>query len=241
MFNKIAIAGCALCLFAGPAMAAGNKSSKEENIGVGTGAVIGAVAGGPVGFIVGAAIGAKIGDKYGDKKAEAKALSANLSGSQQRVSALQTNVESLNQDIDQMGVELQQLRQVANPELIELMQAGIAMDLLFRTDEDVLVVDTNTRLQQLATSLATTSDIYVQLDGFADERGNAKYNQQLSVRRAEHVRDLLIEHGVSPDRIKLTAHGESPAADPNIDSFALERRVSLTLYVQNTPSFAANP
>jgi outer membrane lipoprotein SlyB len=41
-----------------PALAA--KASKEENIGVGTGAVVGALAGGPIGFFIGAAIGAKV-------------------------------------------------------------------------------------------------------------------------------------------------------------------------------------
>jgi outer membrane protein OmpA-like peptidoglycan-associated protein len=55
------------------------------------------------------------------------------------------------------------------------------------------------------------------------------------------VRDTLISSGVAESRIKLAAHGESPAADDNIDSFALERKVSLTLFVEETPSFAANP
>ena len=83
--------------------------------------------------------------------------------------------------------------------------------------------------------------MFVQLDGFADERGNADYNQQLSGKRAEHVKNVLIMGGVSPTRIKIAAHGESPATDENIDSYAFERRVSLTLYIEDTPSFAANP
>ena len=61
------------------------------------------------------------------------------------------------------------------------------------------------------------------------------------MRRADHVRDVLIRNGVPAERISVEAHGESPAADDNVDSFALERRVSLTLYVENSPSFASNP
>ena len=84
-------------------------------------------------------------------------------------------------------------------------------------------------------------DVFVKLDGFADERGNAEYNQKLSARRAAHVRDILVSNGVEESRIKLAAHGESPAIDDNIDSFAFERKVSLTLFVEESPSFASNP
>ena len=84
-------------------------------------------------------------------------------------------------------------------------------------------------------------DIRVQLDGFADERGDADYNHALSKKRVDHVRDLLVAAGVDPARISVSAHGEVAAAGPTTDSFALERRVSLTLFIENAPSLAANP
>ena len=84
-------------------------------------------------------------------------------------------------------------------------------------------------------------DVFVQLDGFADERGDAAYNQSLSLRRVEHVRDVLITKGIPAARISVRAHGESQAADDHIDSFAFERKVSLTLYIEDSPAFAANP
>jgi len=43
-------------------------TSKQEKIGVGTGAIVGAAAGGPVGLILGAAAGAYLGDKANRKK-----------------------------------------------------------------------------------------------------------------------------------------------------------------------------
>ena len=57
----------------------------------------------------------------------------------------------------------------------------------------------------------------------------------------EHVREILVSAGVPEDRIAVVAHGESPAAEQTVDSFALERRVSMTLYIGETPSFASNP
>ena len=50
MRNKIMLIGIAFSLIAGPAMAAKGSPSKEEKIGLGTGATIGAIAGGPVGL-----------------------------------------------------------------------------------------------------------------------------------------------------------------------------------------------
>ena len=239
MRNKIIISGIAASLLAGPAVAA--DASKEENIGVGSGAVIGAIAGGPVGFIIGAVIGARVGDEFGERNDQVDTLSSSLEVSEIQVASLERNIEQLSGDIDQMSSELQRLQQFARPELLELMQAGIEMDLLFRTDEHTLSGTTGIRVQQLAASLATMPDIYIQLDGFADERGDEEYNRKLSVRRAGHVRDLLISNGIAESRIKMAAHGESPAIDDNIDSFALERKVSLTLYIEDSPSFAATP
>ena len=240
MRNIFLATGILACLIATPAMAE-SGSSKKESIGVGVGGVIGAVAGGPVGFIVGAAFGAKLGDEFHQKDTEVTYLSDSLANSRAMISMLETSVDELNSDIDSLGSDLQRMRANARPELTTLMQAGIEMDLLFRTDEDELGVSTDSKLRELATSLSTMPSVYVRLDGFADERGDTAYNQRLSARRAEYVRNILIANGVDESRITLAAHGESPAADDNIDSFALERKVSLTLFVEETPSFASNP
>ncbi len=240
MRNKTLAIGILACLIVTPALA-GGAASKKESIGVGVGGVIGAVAGGPVGFIVGAAFGAKIGDEFHQKDTEVTTLSDSLTSSKEKISELETSVDALNSDIDSLGGDLQRMRAIARPELLTLMQAGIEMDLLFRTDEDELGITTDSKLRELATSLSTMPDVHIQLDGFADERGDTDYNQRLSARRAEHVRDILMSNGVAESRIKLAAHGESPAADDNIDSFAFERKVSMTLFVEETPSFASNP
>ena len=202
------------------------KSSKEENIGVGSGVVIGAIAGGPVGAIIGAAIGAKVGDTMHRKNTEIDSLSGSLDASRD-------DVRTLHRDIDSLNAELEHYEQIDRPQLISLMQAGIEMDLLFRTDEYALADTTGDRLATLARDVAQMRDLRVQLDGFADERGDAEYNLELSRKRVEFVRDQLIDAGIHPSRIQTTAHGEAPAQDSSADSYALERRVSLTLYIGN--------
>jgi outer membrane protein OmpA-like peptidoglycan-associated protein len=150
-------------------------------------------------------------------------------------------VAKLENDSDLLGEEIDRLQNAARPELVSLMQAGIAMDLLFRTDEFALADTTGDRLAQLATTLASMPDIQIQLDGFADERGDEAYNYELSEKRVEFVREQFIAAGVHPDRLKVAAHGESVAQDETPDSFALERRVNVTLFIDDTLSLASNP
>lgn len=230
-----------LSLIALAPVAAQASASKQEKIGVGAGAIVGAAAGGPVGLLIGATIGAAVGDNFHSKDTEIDSLSASLEQSRGQVETLERDVHDLDTDIDALTAELVRMQRIARPEVVSLLQAGIAMDLLFRTDESVLADTTGIRLNELATTLATMPDIHLQLDGFADERGDEAYNQKLSQQRVEFVRDQLVAAGIDPSRITVAAHGESPAQDESIDSYALERRVSLTLFVDQAPSVAANP
>ncbi len=222
-----------------PVLAAG--ASKEEGTGVGVGAVIGGVVGGPLGVIIGAAFGAKVGDEFHQRNETVDSLSTSLNGSRGQIVELQRNVDALNGEIRSIENDLQQARRMAKPEVLALLQTGIEMDLLFRTDEYVLATTTRGKLGQLAASIAGNPEIQVRLDGFADERGDESYNEELSARRVEYVRDVLINNGIPASSITINAHGESPAIDKSVDSYALERRVSLTLYIGDTPSFASNP
>jgi len=240
MRNHIILITAVAALVTTPVMAR-ERASTEESVGVGVGATVGALAGGPIGFVLGAAIGAKLGDSFEQKDSEIDSLNASLAGSSSELTKLQDEIVALNGDIDELGSDIETLQAVARPELLNLMQAGIEMDLLFRTDEDTLSDSTGSRLQALASSLAAMPDINIRLDGFADERGDATYNQELSERRVQFVRNLLVMNGIPESRIKETAHGESPAVDTTADSFALERKVSLTLYVDDANAFAATP
>lgn len=202
-------------------------ASREENVGVGTGAAIGAAAGGPIGLVIGAAIGAKIGDKMHRKNESIEALNGSLASSRS--------------DVRKLDSELKRIQEIDRPALVDLMQAGIAMDVLFRTDEYVLADTNGDRLAQLAQRVALMPDIRIQLDGFADERGDAGYNLTLSQKRVEFVRDQLVAAGIAPSRIDTMAHGEAPAQDDTADSYALERRVSVKLFIADAQTFAANP
>lgn len=218
-------------LAAAPAQAE-TRTSKQEAVGIGTGAVVGAAAGGPIGFIIGAAVGAKLGDNWHDRSEQIDTLTSSLEQSRSTTTVLE-------RDIDVLTAEIGRLQSIARPELVSLLQAGIAMDLLFRTDEAALADTTGDRLSRLASTLASMPQIRIQLDGFADERGDEEYNLKLSERRVDFVREQFVTAGVHPARISVSAHGESAAQDENADSYALERRVSLKLFIDDAPSIAS--
>lgn len=238
MFYKKTAIGVLLFMVAVPALA---SASREENIGVGVGAAVGGLAAGPLGAMVGVAIGAKLGEAFHTKNDDIERLSGELQSSSSQVAELQHAVSGLRNETRHLGIELQESYANNHAEYVELLQAGIEMDLLFRTDEDVLIASVADRLIALAGALARLPAVNVSLDGYADERGASDYNQALSERRATFVQDILVSQGVDPARIFLKARGESPVPAANSDNFALQRRVSMKLFVGESPALAANP
>jgi peptidoglycan-associated lipoprotein len=67
------------------------------------------------------------------------------------------------------------------------------------------------------------------IDGYADPRGEADYNFELGEQRAESVKTLLTTAGMSDDRIHVASHGESEATGFDESTWAKDRRVDLSL------------
>lgn len=65
----------------------------------------------------------------------------------------------------------------------------------------------------------------LKLAGHSDAHGDELYNLDLSVKRAESVKALLIENGISPDRIETEGHGETQLV---ADSDQFNRRVEVS-------------
>jgi outer membrane protein OmpA-like peptidoglycan-associated protein len=71
----------------------------------------------------------------------------------------------------------------------------------------------------------------VEVQGHTDSVGTAMYNQQLSQRRAEAVRQFLIQRGIKPERIQARGYGSSRPIAPNTteEGRALNRRTEILL------------
>jgi outer membrane protein OmpA-like peptidoglycan-associated protein len=67
--------------------------------------------------------------------------------------------------------------------------------------------------------------------GHTDDVGTPEYNQRLSVKRADSVRNWLVEHGIPRDKIVAEGRGESDpvASNATADGRAQNRRVELKI------------
>jgi outer membrane protein OmpA-like peptidoglycan-associated protein len=112
-------------------------------------------------------------------------------------------------------------------------------DVLFATDSDVLRPAAIERLRPLAGYLRANPGVRVAIDGHTDSRGTDAYNQALSERRAQSVREALDDMGVTRARFRVAGHGEgSPvASNATAEGMRLNRRVEVTLLGRRASEF----
>lgn len=99
---------------------------------------------------------------------------------------------------------------------------------------DVLESEDFNTVMQYADLLIFDENLKVSVAGFADNTGDAAYNEQLSLMRAIHVQNYLVDLGVHEDQILVSAYGiEGPVADnATKEGRALNRRVELVLIAE---------
>lgn len=95
----------------------------------------------------------------------------------------------------------------------------------FDLDSYVVSPDAYPRLDAQAAWLQRYPQVQVRIEGNADERGTREYNLALGARRAESIRNYLIDRGVPAGRIDTISYGkERPIAQgSNEDSWARNR------------------
>lgn len=68
-------------------------------------------------------------------------------------------------------------------------------------------------LKSISEYMSKNKNLYVFVEGHADERGAAAYNIALGSRRANSIRSFLIQNGVNPDQLFTISYGkERPMA-----------------------------
>jgi outer membrane protein OmpA-like peptidoglycan-associated protein len=214
MYKKVLIGAVVLALSSAAANAGENKLTREEGTGMFGGAAIGAAVGGPVGAAVGLMIGGVMGDSIGSAKRadlHAKQLEDQLSDAR---TALAKASE-----------------QNSGNEVLDALAERLHADVMFRTASADIDEQVAGKLEEIGKLLSAHTSMEVQLHGFADPRGTSAQNLELSLRRADAVREALIKGGAAPEQIQLSAHGEdmTTAAKDDLEAFAWERRVSLAI------------
>ena len=228
MIKKIIITGISATALASVGWTAEpTHEQKQERIGLASGAVLGGLAGGPLGVVFGAALGGWLGDEFDVQRRERDDF-------EQRWTLAVEEVANLNGLIEGGERELEQLRADFRRDattMREKVREALDVQVLFKTGDATLAEETDRRLTRLAELVSGMDGMLLRIEGHADARGAAEFNEQLSAQRAATVRDVLIRAGVPSGQIVIDALGEreAHAVGEDVDGMALDRRVQLTL------------
>jgi len=193
------------------------KTQKGAAYGTGIGAAVGAglgqaIGGDTKGTLWGAGIGAAVGGlagagigRYMDN--QETALQQNFAASESA---------SIRRDADVLAVTFKS-------------------DVLFDSGSAALKPGAYQEINRVSQVLTQYPETRIMIAGHTDSDGSEAFNQNLSVQRAEAVRNALVSQGVSASRVTTSGFGESqPIADNNTEAGKqLNRRVVVTIVPNN--------
>jgi len=193
-----------------------NKTQKGALIGTGVGAAAGAGLGQAIGgdtkaTLLGAGIGAVVGGLAGGS-----------------IGRYMDNQEAaMRQQL--AGVEAANIQRNA-----DVLAVTFKADMLFDFDSSSLKAGAYDEISRVAQVLVQYPQTNITIAGHTDSKGTEAYNQQLSERRAQVVKNALAGQGVNPGRLSVIGYGESrPIASNDTESGRqLNRRVEITIVPQ---------
>ena len=112
-------------------------------------------------------------------------------------------------------------------------QRGLVLTLsgsvLFKSNEATLLPDAQTRLTQVSQALMESKGAPIVIEGHTDNQGSDTFNQALSEKRAQAVKDYLVKSGYDASLIQVSGMGEAqPVADnTSPEGRANNRRVEI--------------
>lgn len=191
-----------------------HKESKSKTgvlIGTAGGAVLGQVIGrNTESTIIGAGIGAVLGGLAGHQ------IGSYMDQQEQALRDAMATSEAVNIQRTQ-----------------DVLTATFKSDIFFDFDSSLLKPGAYAEIGRVANVLNQYPQTTIRVEGHTDATGPEDYNLNLSERRAESVKNALVQRGVDPRRIQTVGFGES---QPISSSAAVNRRVSIVI----TPIAQAN-
>jgi outer membrane protein OmpA-like peptidoglycan-associated protein len=159
------------------------------------------------------------------QKAQAESEAARAAASQ----ADQQRLEAVRQKEEMRARLLAQLAQVLQTRDTARGLIVSMPDVLFEFNKYTLKPEARERLARISGIVLAYPDLKLEIDGYTDAIGSDEYNQTLSDKRAEAVRDYLVTSGVSMNNVVSRGMGK---ADPIADNTTaagrkLNRRVEM--------------
>lgn len=92
-------------------------------------------------------------------------------------------------------------------EIVEISDVLSKTKILFDVDQDIpKIEDYNDNINKTVAILKANSRLKLIVEGYTDGQGSEEHNRDLAQRRANKVRELFIQKGVSPDQIETASY-----------------------------------
>ena len=208
--NKI-LASLTVSLFLLTLMSCAGTTSRQQTgtgtgiaVGAGVGAILGQVIGRDTkGTLIGAGIGAALGGLAGNQ------IAAYMDRQEQALRNAMASSEAANIQRNQ-----------------DVLTAAFKSDIFFGFDSSTLKPGADSEIARVANVLNSYPQTTITVEGHTDAKGSEAYNQTLSLKRAEAVKNALIQKGVAPGRVMAVGYGES---QPIYSDDAMNRRVNIVI------------
>ena len=116
--------------------------------------------------------------------------------------------------------------------LAALPQPAAVFLLYFDTDTDNLVPESAARLAEIKAQLAARPAPEIIVIGHTDTVARREYNDMLSLRRANAVKQVLVDEGIAAERIDVQARGQRELLVPTADGVAEPRNRRVEIRVR---------
>ncbi len=117
-------------------------------------------------------------------------------------------------------------------EAIALQPSFTLESIYFQSNRSHLRRTAKAKIDSIIAAIQLKHPQVVLIEGHADSRAGDLYNQALSERRANAVRDALVSRGIETARIISRGYGESRPAANNYDSLGRQRNRRVEIFLQ---------
>jgi len=215
--TRIVVFLCCVLLLAGCAETGTmTKSQQGGLLGAGGGAVVGAILGQAIGHdtkstLIGAALGAAVGG-----------------GGGYGIGKMMDNQEK------DMRKALGTSEAAAVSREGNLLAVTFKGDVTFDTNSTEVRPGLYSEINRVAGVLNQYPDTLIRVEGHTDSKGSDEYNMNLSKRRADTVKTLLVQRGITANRIDVVGYGKTmPVATNNTETGRqMNRRVEIKIAPQ---------
>jgi len=159
-------------------------------------------------------------------------LQEQINSAEERRKELELQMRS--SEAEEARREAEELRRQMEEMQAEQTDRGMVLtlgDVLFDLNRAELKAAGENTVGRLAEFMKEYENRRVRVEGYTDSTGEASYNQGLSERRAESVRDELIDMGISQNRVETKGFGEQYPVASNDTSAGRQqnRRVEIVI------------